>query len=42
MRLTADSSLNDWLAYLESIHPVGIDMGLSRVQQVYTRLGLDW
>ena len=42
MRLTADSSLDDWLAYLESIHPVGIDMGLGRVQQVYERLALDW
>jgi dihydrofolate synthase/folylpolyglutamate synthase len=42
MHLTADSSLDDWLAYLESIHPVGIDMGLGRVQQVYTRLALDW
>jgi len=42
MPLTADSSLDDWLAYLESIHPVGIDMGLGRVQQVYTRMALDW
>jgi dihydrofolate synthase/folylpolyglutamate synthase len=42
MPLTADSSLDDWLAYLESIHPVGIDMGLGRVQQVYARMALDW
>ncbi len=24
-------TLDDWLAYAESVHPVGIDMGLERV-----------
>lgn len=33
------SSLDDWLSYLESIHPVNIDMGLSRVQAVGEKLG---
>lgn len=42
MLLTATSSLTDWLDYLESIHPVGIDMGLTRVNDVYQRLQLDW
>lgn len=34
--------LADWLAYLESIHPKTIDMGLDRVEQVAQRLGFDW
>lgn len=42
MILTADASLTEWLTHLESIHPVGIDMGLDRVQAVYQRLALDW
>ncbi|MEN8778183.1 MAG: bifunctional tetrahydrofolate synthase/dihydrofolate synthase, partial [Glaciecola sp.] len=42
MTLTADASLMEWLTHLESIHPVGIDMGLDRVQAVYQRLNLDW
>lgn len=33
-------SLADWLQYLETLHPVGIDMGLERVSQVATRMGL--
>jgi len=33
-------TLNDWLAYAESVHPVGIDMGLERVGQVAGRMGL--
>lgn len=33
------SSLDDWLCYLESIHPVNIDMGLSRVKAVGEKLG---
>ena len=30
----ADASLNDWLAYLESIHSKPIDMGLDRLKVV--------
>lgn len=33
------SSLDDWLCYLESIHPTNIDMGLTRVRQVGEKLG---
>lgn len=33
-------SLAEWLAYLERIHPVVIDMGLDRVRAVRGRLGL--
>jgi dihydrofolate synthase/folylpolyglutamate synthase len=33
-------SLADWLCYLEQLHPSAIDMGLQRVQQVATQLGL--
>jgi dihydrofolate synthase/folylpolyglutamate synthase len=33
-------SLADWLSYLEQLHPSTIDMGLQRVQQVATQLGL--
>jgi len=33
------SSLEDWLCYLESIHPQNIDMGLTRVRQVGEKLG---
>ena len=32
--------LDSWLAYIESIHPVSIDMGLARVQAVEKALGL--
>ena len=32
--------LPDWLAYLETAHPVGIDMGLARISQVRDALGL--
>ena len=32
--------LVDWLSYIESLHPITIDMGLSRVQQVGQALGL--
>ena len=28
------STLDDWLCYLESVHPANIEMGLERVQQV--------
>ncbi|WP_435277009.1 bifunctional tetrahydrofolate synthase/dihydrofolate synthase [Psychrobium sp. nBUS_13] len=33
-------SLNDWLSYLESIHPQEIEMGLERVRNVARRLNL--
>jgi dihydrofolate synthase/folylpolyglutamate synthase len=33
-------ALADWLSYLEQLHPSAIDMGLLRVQQVATQLGL--
>nr|MBF0681278.1 bifunctional tetrahydrofolate synthase/dihydrofolate synthase [Pseudomonas sp.] len=33
-------SLGDWLAYLETLHPTAIDMGLDRVREVASRLGL--
>ncbi len=31
-------SLNDWLQHFETLHPVGIDMGLARVADVWQRL----
>jgi dihydrofolate synthase/folylpolyglutamate synthase len=36
----ADASLNDWLAYLERLHPSAIDLGLERVREVRARLDL--
>ncbi|TVP46813.1 MAG: bifunctional tetrahydrofolate synthase/dihydrofolate synthase [Halomonas sp.] len=33
-------SLQQWLQHLETLHPVGIDMGLARVSQVARRMGL--
>ncbi|MGE6993990.1 bifunctional tetrahydrofolate synthase/dihydrofolate synthase [Pseudomonas sp. NPDC047961] len=33
-------SLEDWLGYLEQLHPVAIDMGLERCREVAARLGL--
>ena len=36
----ADFSLNDWLAYIEALHPKDIEMGLGRVNQVKQRLNL--
>lgn len=33
-------NLNAWLNYLESAHPVGIDMGLLRIGQVKDQLGI--
>jgi dihydrofolate synthase/folylpolyglutamate synthase len=36
------SSLDEWLVYLESAHPVGIDMGLTRIHQVKESLGLQF
>ena len=37
---TNSQSLNDWLSYLESIHPQEIEMGLDRVREVALRLNL--
>ncbi|ARD13214.1 MULTISPECIES: bifunctional tetrahydrofolate synthase/dihydrofolate synthase [Pseudomonas] len=34
------TSLSDWLAYLEQLHPSAIDMGLDRSRQVAQQLGL--
>ena len=36
----ANASLDDWLTWLETIHPVSIDMGLARVGAVADRLQL--
>jgi len=33
-------TLNDWLAYIEQQHPKSIAMGLERVREVATRMGL--
>ena len=35
-----DSTLAEWLAYLETLHPKAIAMGLDRVSAVYARLGV--
>jgi dihydrofolate synthase/folylpolyglutamate synthase len=35
------STLNEWLAYLETLHPRAIAMGLDRVSAVYARLGVE-
>jgi dihydrofolate synthase/folylpolyglutamate synthase len=35
-----DSTLAEWLAYLETLHPKAIAMGLDRVCAVYARLGV--
>lgn len=40
MTLSAQNSLSDWLAYIESIHPAEIELGLNRVCEVARRLGL--
>ena len=34
------SRLDDWLCYLEQIHPANIEMGLERVQNVADKMGL--
>jgi dihydrofolate synthase/folylpolyglutamate synthase len=36
----ADAGLDDWLAYLERLHPSAIDLGLERVREVRARLDL--
>ena len=37
---TQSQSLDDWLCYLESIHPQEIELGLDRVKQVANQLNL--
>lgn len=37
----AESSLTDWLNYMQNIHVSAIDMGLERVLPVFVALGLD-
>jgi len=34
------SRLAEWLSWLETLHPVGIDLGLDRVRAVAGRLGV--
>ena len=41
LRMTTFSTLDAWLAHLESAHPVGIDMGLTRIGKVKDALGLE-
>ncbi|WP_126455989.1 bifunctional tetrahydrofolate synthase/dihydrofolate synthase [Sulfuriflexus mobilis] len=36
--LNADTPLTDWLAWLETLHPTEIELGLERVNAVYQRL----
>ncbi|MFL0798358.1 MAG: bifunctional folylpolyglutamate synthase/dihydrofolate synthase [Cellvibrionaceae bacterium] len=38
--LTRNSSLAQWLAYLEQLHPSEIDLGLIRIKDVAEKLGL--
>lgn len=38
---TAGFDLNNWLAFIEALHPKDIEMGLERVNQVKQRLNLD-
>lgn len=38
--LKADSSLSEWLSYLETLHPSAIDLGLGRIREVAERLNL--
>lgn len=39
--MSAPSSLPEWLAWMESHHPRGIELGLERVARVARRLGID-
>lgn len=38
--LSVRSPLADWLTHCEQLHPVGIDLGLDRVSQVWLRMGV--
>lgn len=40
--LNDKSSLDQWLAYLEILHPKGIDLGLARVRRVAEQLDINW
>ncbi|WP_028773050.1 bifunctional tetrahydrofolate synthase/dihydrofolate synthase [Shewanella waksmanii] len=40
MKLSQQTSLDEWLAYLLELHPTEIDMGLTRVKQVARQLGV--
>ncbi len=40
MTKPAFNALNDWLAWMETLHPSEIDLGLSRIQEVANRLGI--
>ncbi len=40
--MTELHTLEDWLAYIEGLHPKNIDMGLDRVRAVWQRLGLQF
>ncbi|MCP1727098.1 dihydrofolate synthase/folylpolyglutamate synthase [Natronospira proteinivora] len=37
----ATASLNDWLVWLEGLHPVEVDLGLDRLRPVCGAMGLD-
>lgn len=41
-QLSAESSLKQWLAYLEKLHPTEIELGLGRIKQVAKALGLTY
>lgn len=36
------STLDQWLAYLETLHPKAIDLGLARVREVADKLDIQW
>ena len=38
--MSSPATLAEWLAYLETLHPKAIALGLDRVQQVHARLGV--
>ena len=38
--MTTPCTLDDWLIYIEGLHPKNIDMGLDRVRAVWQRTGL--
>ncbi len=40
--MTTFATLADWLSHLETAHPVGIDMGLTRIGKVKDALGLEF
>jgi dihydrofolate synthase / folylpolyglutamate synthase len=38
--MTSPRTLEDWLSYIEGLHPKNIEMGLDRVRAVWQRVGL--